>query len=72
MTATDGPSYRRARSAGSQTAVPTLVMRGGTSRGLFLDARTLPADPAVRDAVLLAAMARPTPARSTAWAARTP
>ncbi|MFE7505926.1 4-oxalomesaconate tautomerase [Promicromonospora sp. NPDC057488] len=61
MTATDGPSYRRARTAGSQTAVPALVMRGGTSRGLFLDARTLPADPAVRDAVLLAAMGSPDP-----------
>lgn len=61
MTATDGPSYRRARSAGSQTAVPALVMRGGTSRGLFLDARTLPADPATRDAVLLAAMGSPDP-----------
>ncbi|GAA2230075.1 4-oxalomesaconate tautomerase [Promicromonospora sukumoe] len=61
MTATDGPSYRRARTAGSQTAVPALVMRGGTSRGLFLDARTLPADAAARDAVLLAAMGSPDP-----------
>ncbi|MFJ3406003.1 4-oxalomesaconate tautomerase [Promicromonospora sp. NPDC090134] len=59
MTATDGPSYRRARAAGAQTAVPCLVMRGGTSRGLFFDARALPADTAARDAVLLAAMGSP-------------
>ncbi|MFD6447651.1 4-oxalomesaconate tautomerase [Promicromonospora sp. NPDC060204] len=59
MTATDGPSYRRARTTGPQTAVPCLVMRGGTSRGLFFDARALPADTATRDAVLLAAMGSP-------------
>ncbi|MGA4961385.1 4-oxalomesaconate tautomerase [Streptomyces pseudogriseolus] len=46
---------------GSQTAIPCLLMRGGTSRGPFLDARLLPADPALRDAVLLAAMGSPDP-----------
>ncbi len=56
---------------GSQTAIPCLLMRGGTSRGPFLDARLLPADPALRDAVLLAAMGSPTRGRSTASAART-
>jgi 4-oxalomesaconate tautomerase len=34
-------------------------MRGGSSKGLFFDARDLPADPARRDAVLLAAMGSP-------------
>ncbi|MEU0912584.1 4-oxalomesaconate tautomerase [Streptomyces althioticus] len=46
---------------GSQTAIPCLFMRGGTSRGPFFDARLLPADPAPRDAVLLAAMGSPDP-----------
>ncbi|MFD6033353.1 4-oxalomesaconate tautomerase [Streptomyces griseoincarnatus] len=46
---------------GSQTAIPSLFMRGGTSRGPFIDARLLPADPALRDAVLLAAMGSPDP-----------
>ncbi|WP_440572695.1 4-oxalomesaconate tautomerase [Streptomyces sp. KR2] len=44
---------------GSQTAVPCLFMRGGTSRGPFFDARLLPEDPGLRDAVLLAAMGSP-------------
>ncbi|WP_445528873.1 4-oxalomesaconate tautomerase [Streptomyces cyslabdanicus] len=48
-------------SRGSQTAVPCLFMRGGTSRGPFFDARLLPDDPGVRDAVLLAAMGSPDP-----------
>ncbi|MEU0579920.1 4-oxalomesaconate tautomerase [Streptomyces griseoincarnatus] len=46
---------------GSQTALPCLFMRGGTSRGPFFDARLLPADPALRDAVLLAAVGSPDP-----------
>ncbi|MBJ6642549.1 4-oxalomesaconate tautomerase [Streptomyces sp. BSE7-9] len=46
---------------GSQTAIPCLFMRGGTSRGPFFDARLLPAGPALRDAVLLAAMGSPDP-----------
>ncbi|WP_053913210.1 4-oxalomesaconate tautomerase [Streptomyces sp. TP-A0875] len=44
---------------GSQTAIPCLFMRGGTSRGPFFDARLLPEDPGVRDAVLLAAIGSP-------------
>ncbi|GAA5207197.1 4-oxalomesaconate tautomerase [Streptomyces thinghirensis] len=46
---------------GSQTAIPCLFMRGGTSRGPFFDARLLPADPGRRDAVLLAALGSPDP-----------
>ncbi|MFD7956224.1 4-oxalomesaconate tautomerase [Streptomyces ardesiacus] len=46
---------------GSQTAIPCLFMRGGTSRGPFFDARLLPADPDRRDAVLLAALGSPDP-----------
>ncbi|MFJ9390646.1 4-oxalomesaconate tautomerase [Nocardioides sp. NPDC101246] len=38
-----------------------LLMRGGTSRGPFFDARDLPADTAQRDAVLLAVMGSPDP-----------
>jgi 4-oxalomesaconate tautomerase len=42
-----------------QTAIPCTVMRGGTSKGLYFLALDLPADPALRDAVLLAAMGSP-------------
>jgi len=42
-----------------QTAIPCLLMRGGTSRGPFFLEADLPADPAVRDRVLLAAMGSP-------------
>lgn len=41
--------------------IPTTLMRGGTSKGLFFNAADLPADPARRDAVLLAAMGSPDP-----------
>jgi 4-oxalomesaconate tautomerase len=43
----------------TQTAIPCAVMRGGTSKGLVFLAGDLPAGPAVRDAVLLAAMGSP-------------
>jgi 4-oxalomesaconate tautomerase len=42
-----------------QTAIPCTVMRGGTSKGLYFLGPDLPADPATRDAVLLAAMGSP-------------
>lgn len=61
MIAADAVPVRTVRAAGSQVAVPCLVMRGGTSRGLFFDARVLPADEGARDAVLLAAMGSPDP-----------
>lgn len=44
---------------GSQTAIPCLFMRGGTSRGPFFDERALPEDVPARDAVLLAALGSP-------------
>jgi 2-methylaconitate cis-trans-isomerase PrpF len=44
-----------------QTRIPCVLMRSGTSRGPFLLASDLPADPATRDAVLLAAMGSPHP-----------
>ena len=40
-------------------AIPATLMRGGTSKGLYFDARDLPADRAIRDRVLLAAMGSP-------------
>lgn len=40
-------------------AIPATLMRGGTSKGLYFDAGDLPADPAVRNRVLLAAMGSP-------------
>ena len=42
-----------------QTAIPCLLMRGGTSKGPFFDAADLPADIATRDRVLLAVMGSP-------------
>ena len=42
-----------------QTAIPTVLMRGGTSRGLYFDASDLPADRELRDRILLAAMGSP-------------
>ena len=44
-----------------QTRIPCVIMRGGTSRGPYFLASDLPADPAARDAVLLAAMGSPHP-----------
>jgi 4-oxalomesaconate tautomerase len=42
-----------------QTPIPCLLMRGRTSKGPFFKASDLPADVAVRDRVLLAAMGSP-------------
>ena len=41
------------------TAIPATLMRGGTSKGAYFDARDLPADSAARDRVLLAVMGSP-------------
>lgn len=43
----------------SQTAIPCLLMRGGTSKGPFFNEADLPSDIATRDRVLLAAMGSP-------------
>lgn len=42
-----------------QTAIPCMVMRGGTSKGLYFRATDLPAATEARDRVLLAAMGSP-------------
>lgn len=42
-----------------QTAIPTTLMRGGSSKGLFFDASDLPQDEETRERVLLAAMGSP-------------
>ena len=44
---------------GMQLAVPTVVMRGGTSKGLYFLKDDLPQDIAARDRLLLAAMGSP-------------
>jgi 2-methylaconitate cis-trans-isomerase PrpF len=46
-----------------QKRIPAVLMRGGTSKGLFFHARDLPADPAIRDRVILAAYGSPDPYR---------
>ena len=42
-----------------QTAIPCMVMRGGTSKGLYFRIQDLPAEKAIYDRVLLAAMGSP-------------
>lgn len=42
-----------------QTAIPCVLMRGGTSRGLYFLARDLPDAPYRRDRILMAAMGSP-------------
>ena len=44
------------------TGVRCTMLRGGTSRGLYFEARDLPADPAARDDLLLRLMGTPGPA----------
>lgn len=46
---------------GEQQAIRCVIMRGGTSRALFLRANDLPRDPAARDAVILALFGSPDP-----------
>ena len=43
----------------SQTPIPAVLMRGGTSKGPYFLASDLPSDPATRDAVLLSVMGSP-------------
>lgn len=47
----------------SQIAVPAVYMRGGTSRAIIFHAADLPAEPAARDAIFLAALGSPDPNR---------
>lgn len=44
-----------------QVAIRCVLMRGGTSKGVFLRADDLPADPAARDRVILALFGSPDP-----------
>nr|WP_279629758.1 4-oxalomesaconate tautomerase [Paraburkholderia eburnea] len=45
----------------SQTRIRCMLMRGGTSKGAYFLASDLPADPVLRDRVLLAVMGSPDP-----------
>jgi 4-oxalomesaconate tautomerase len=45
----------------TDTGVRCMMMRGGTSRGLYFEAHDLPADPAARDDLLLRLMGTPDP-----------
>ncbi len=45
----------------SQTAIPAVFMRGGTSKGLFFHRRDLPAEQGEWDALFLAALGSPDP-----------
>lgn len=39
-----------------QTAIPYMQLRGGSSKGLYFEARNLPDNPALRDRIVIAAM----------------
>jgi 4-oxalomesaconate tautomerase len=45
----------------TQTAIPCVLIRGGTSKGLYFHAADLPLDRVLRDRVLLAALGSPDP-----------
>jgi len=45
----------------AKRSFPCVVMRGGTTRGLFFHRRDLPEDPGLRDRVLMAAIGGPDP-----------
>ena len=47
---------RLERNGSMQTAIPYMQLRGGSSKGLYFKASDLPADPALRNRVLIAAM----------------
>jgi 2-methylaconitate cis-trans-isomerase PrpF len=49
-----------------QKRIPTVLMRGGTSKGLFFHDNRLPADPQVRSRVILAASEKEATQRSQA------
>jgi 4-oxalomesaconate tautomerase len=56
------PTYGRTGEVGDPrmlTPIPCTLMRGGTSKGLYFDAKDLPRDRDTRDRVLLAAMGSP-------------
>ena len=44
-----------------QVGIPVVIIRGGTSKGLFFHEKDLPADQTLRDEILLAAMGSPDP-----------
>ena len=44
-----------------QVRIPVVMMRGGTSRAAFFREDDLPADPKIRDRVILAAFGSPDP-----------
>jgi 2-methylaconitate isomerase len=45
----------------AQMKIPAVIMRGGTSRGVFFRGGALPEDPAERDAILLRTLGSPDP-----------
>lgn len=53
--------HPEAKSGRQQRAIPAMWMRGGTSKGIFFEARDLPDDPAARDAILLRVLGSPDP-----------
>lgn len=44
---------------GDQFRIPCVIMRGGTSKGIYLKANDLPSDPALRDKVILSIFGSP-------------
>lgn len=51
--------------------IPCVIMRGGTSKGIFLLGNDLPADPEIRDKVVLSILEVRIPGRLTGWEEQT-
>ena len=54
-----------------QMRIPCVIMRAGTSKGIFIKENDLPKDQALRDKPSSPSSAAPMSARSTVWPVRT-
>lgn len=54
-----------------QMRIPCVIMRAGTSKGIFIKENDLPKDQALRDKTILAIFGTSMSARSTVWPVRT-
>ena len=50
-----------------QLRVPVVIMRGGTSKGIFIKENDLPKDQKERDAIILSISVVPMSVKSTVW-----
>ncbi len=65
------PDIRSKKEKSMPHPIRAWIIRGGTSKGVYLKESDLPRDPLDRDRTILAFSARRISARSMDWAART-